>query len=409
MEIAIIGCGASGMAAAVSAVRNGADPHHITIYEASDRPGRKLLATGNGRCNLGNEFLDESCFYLSDEAGLIFLSSLLRSFTVSDLTAFFESLDIITESKKGYLYPRSMQAASVLNSLMTEINESGIRICFNTPVTGISKDKAGFILRSGDQNFSADKVIVSTGLGSGGFAIPGFEASGLFSCIEDLSFKKLLPALCGLKVSEDISSVAGVRARGGVSLYSGNEFLGSDEGEIQFTKDCISGIPVFQVSRQASVYLDQSRSVTASVDLCPEISEEDLKLLLTDRIRRHPGRKIYEIFNGVINEKLLKFVYLKAGISGRDKVLDIPEEKKNTFIETLKNLRFEIIGTEKSEKAQTMRGGIELINLNEDCELKRAPGLYVTGELLDIDGKCGGYNLWLAWATGIAAGRSVAK
>ncbi len=409
MEIAIIGCGASGMAAAVSAVRNGADPHHITIYEAFDRPGRKLLATGNGRCNLGNEFLDESCFYLSDEAGLIFLSSLLRSFTVSDLTAFFESLDIITESKKGYLYPRSMQAASVLNSLMTEINESGIRICINTPVTGISKDKAGFILRSGDQNFSADKVIVSTGLGSGGFAIPGFEASGLFSCIEDLSFKKLLPALCGLKVSEDISSVAGVRARGEVSLYSGNEFLGSDEGEIQFTKDCISGIPVFQVSRQASVYLDQSRSVTASVDLCPEISEEDLKLLLTDRIRRHPGRKIYEIFNGVINEKLLKFVYLKAGISGRDKVLDIPEEKKNTFIETLKNLRFEIIGTEKSEKAQTMRGGIELININEDCELKRAPGLYVTGELLDIDGKCGGYNLWLAWATGIAAGRSVAK
>jgi predicted Rossmann fold flavoprotein len=302
-----------------------------------------------------------------------------------------------------------MQAASVLNSLMTEINESGIRICINTPVTGISKDKAGFILRSGDQNFSADKVIVSTGLGSGGFAIPGFEASGLFSCIEDLSFKKLLPALCGLKVSEDISSVAGVRARGEVSLYSGNEFLGSDEGEIQFTKDCISGIPVFQVSRQASVYLDQSRSVTASVDLCPEISEEDLKLLLTDRIRRHPGRKIYEIFNGVINEKLLKFVYLKAGISGRDKVLDIPEEKKNTFIETLKNLRFEIIGTEKSEKAQTMRGGIELININEDCELKRAPGLYVTGELLDIDGKCGGYNLWLAWATGIAAGRSVAK
>ena len=409
MDIAIIGCGASGMTAAISAVRNGADPHHITIYEASDRPGRKLLATGNGRCNLGNEILDESCFYVSDEAGLIFLSSLLQSFSVKDLLEFFESLDIITESKKGYLYPRSMQASSVLNSLLQEINESGVNICFDTPIDGIAEVKDGFILRSGSRNFSADKVIVSTGLESGGFAIPGFGPFDIFSGIEGIVFKETLPALCGLKVSEDITSVAGVRAKGKVSLYSGNEFLGSDEGEIQFTKECISGIPVFQVSRQASVYMSLHKPVRAELDLCPEISEEDLKAMLDGRISRHPGRKIYEIFNGVINEKLLKFVYLKAGISGRDKVSEIPEDKKKCFAETIKNLTFDISGTESAEKAQTMRGGIELKNVNDDCEFKSIPGLYVTGELLDIDGRCGGYNLWFAWATGIAAGRSAAK
>ena len=119
MRISIIGCGASGMTAAISAIRSGADPAQITIYEASDRPGRKILATGHGRCNLGNEYLDASCFYTSDREGDEFLDELISSFTAYDLKSFFDSLGIITVSRNGYLYPRSMQASSVLNALMT--------------------------------------------------------------------------------------------------------------------------------------------------------------------------------------------------------------------------------------------------------------------------------------------------
>ena len=146
MRISIIGCGASGMTAAISAIRSGADPAQITIYEASDRPGRKILATGNGRCNLGNEYLDASCFYTSDREGDEFLDELISSFTAYDLKSFFDSLGIITVSRNGYLYPRSMQASSVLNALMTELNSAGVQPVYSSVVTCIERSDDVFLL-----------------------------------------------------------------------------------------------------------------------------------------------------------------------------------------------------------------------------------------------------------------------
>ena len=412
MKISIIGCGASGMTAAISAIRSGADPADITIYEASDRPGRKILATGNGRCNLGNEHLDDSCFYTSDEDGDEFLKKLISSFSVDDLKAFFDSLGIITVSKNGYLYPRSMQSSSVLNAFMTELSCAGVRIVYSSVVTSLEKTDEEFLLIVNGSQVKCDRVIIASGLGSGGFDIKSSEASGIISSLVDdgkNSFKKTLPALCGLTVSEDISSCAGVRAKGSISLYSGDKFLGCDEGELQFTRECISGIPVFQVSRQAAIFLDEIKPVSAIVDLMPDMTCDELSSYIRNNISRHPERKIYEILNGIINDKLAKNIYLKAGISGRDEVSKIPSCNIDRLITLIKELQFTVTGTEKKEKAQTMCGGVPLSLIDNNCMLKSVSGAYITGELLDLDGKCGGYNLYLAWATGLTAGRSVVK
>ncbi len=412
MKISIIGCGASGMTAAISAIRNGADPSDITIFEASDRPGRKILATGNGRCNLGNEYLEASCFYTYGKQGKDLLGRLLSEFDTDDLKAFFRSLDIITVSKNGYLYPRSMQASSVLNALMTEINDAGVGIVYSALINSICKKDGRFVLKTADSCYEADRVIVSSGFGSGGFDVKaeGMDIKRDLSMMSDsFEYRTPVPALCGLVVSEDITSIAGVRTKGGISLFSYEELLGCDEGELQFTKECISGIPVFQVSRQAAHALKAGQPVSAELDLIPEMTEDELRTEIYDRIKAHPSRKIYEILNGLINDKLIKYIYLGAGISGRDKVLDLPSEKIDMLILLFKHLLFEITGTEKQDKAQTMSGGVSISSVNDDLSLKGSDGLYITGELLDIDGKCGGYNLYLAWATGLIAGRSAAK
>ncbi|MBP1585887.1 MAG: aminoacetone oxidase family FAD-binding enzyme [Lachnospiraceae bacterium] len=411
MRISIIGCGASGMTAAISAIRSGADPAQITIYEASDRPGRKILATGNGRCNLGNEYLDASCFYTSDKEGDEFLYELISSFSADDLKAFFDSLGIITVSKNGYLYPRSMQASSVLNALMTELNSAGVQPVYSSVVTCIERSDDGFMLKVNDSQVKCDRVIIASGLGSGGFEIKNSDTSVMIgSLLKDKNrFRKNLPALCGLTVSEDITSCAGVRAKGSISLYSDDEFLGRDEGELQFTKECISGIPVFQISRQASLYLDMKRPVMADIDLVPDMSSDELSSYIMNNIETHPDRKIYEILNGLINDKLAKYIYLKAGISGRDEVSKIPSGIIDRLITLCKELIFTVTGTESKEKAQTMCGGLSIEAVDQNCMLKDCRGAYVTGELLDIDGKCGGYNLYLAWATGLIAGRSAVK
>ena len=407
-KIAIAGCGASGMVAAISAVRNGADPGSVTIYEASDRPGRKILATGNGRCNLGNEFLDRSCFYTSDAEGVRLIDEIISSFSVSDLKDFFDSLDLMTVSKNGYLYPRSMQSSSVLNALLTELKCMGVEIRYLSPVRNIMISSDGLIgFNAGDSKEKADKLIISCGLGSGGFDIRDIGLKQLSDGV--FNYKKPFPALCGLSVSEDISSVMGVRAPGKVSLYSGESLLGTDEGEIQFTKDHISGIPVFQISRFASICISEGKPVRLSLDLMSDISVSELEEIFDDKIRKHPHRKIYEIFNGAINEKLLKYIYLKAGISGRDDVLSISKDKRDLFIGFCKRLSFDVTGTEDKDKAQTMCGGIPALCIGEFCELIDQPNVFVTGEIIDIDAKCGGYNLYLAWATGMAAGRGAAK
>ena len=408
MKIAIIGCGASGMTAAISAIRNGAGSESITIYEAFDRPGRKILATGNGRCNLGNECLEKSSFYTSDGNGDEFLSYLIHTFSVDDLKKFFESLGVITCSKNGYMYPRSMQASTVLNALIRECNDAGVCIRYSSPVSDIKRSGEGLILTVGGKEERADRVIVASGFGSGGFLPKGTDVTELLKGL-GIHVKKPLPALCGLKTSDKKITAAGVRAAGKVTLLSEDGILGFDEGEIQFTKETVSGIPVFQISRLASVNLSKGKRVYALLDMMTERSYGEIVSVIRRIASMYPERSVLSVLEGILNNKLAMLVLERAQIPAEIKASDLKDVQAEKIVHNIKELRFEITGTEAFEKAQTMCGGVPVGEIDKNCSLKSDENIFITGELLDIDGKCGGYNLYLAWATGLIAGRSAVK
>ncbi len=406
MKLAVIGCGMSGMAAVISAVTNGADPRSITIYESLGRAGRKILATGNGRCNLGNEFTDKNCFYVSKEGGDEFLSGILSSYNVQDLKEFYSSLGIITVSKNGYLYPRSLQAGAVLSALLDRVVSYGIRIEYEKTVQSITPDRDSFIVKTGAAEERYDLVIVSSGFGSGGFDVPSPHLAELFK-EQHISFRKPLPALCPLKVREDIKKLAGVRAAGRVSVFVNGNSQGSDEGEIQFTKDNVSGIPVFQISRTASIALSEGREVKLVLNMMPEVNSYELKGILSSVTGCDPGKSILSAMCGFLNKALSAYILSRCAIAPETPCGSLKGRDKDAILRNITELGFTVKASEDKNRAQTMAGGVAPSELDM-CELKKIPGMFVTGELIDADGKCGGYNLYLAWATGLMAGKKAA-
>ncbi len=396
------------MTTAISAVRSGIRPSDITVYEASDKCGRKILATGNGRCNLGNELLEPGMFYSESGDVSKFTGDIISRVSISDIKDFFETLGIITVSKNGYLYPRSMQALTVTEALKNECTELGIIIDTSCVCTGIVRSGAGFELTVNGKKKYSDVVVLSCGLGSGGF---GIKNADIFAVLDDLGIKyiKPLPALCGLDVSDDMRTVKGVRAPGRVSLYVSDKFCAADEGELQFTEKAVSGIPVFQISRMAGRALNKGEKCTLFLDLLSEYDETMVMDIIEDRIRRFSKREMYFAFNGILNNKLMSYIMKRSGISDKDIAGSLDEASKKRFAGCLKGLKFNVKNIQAADKAQTMSGGVDLSVIGGGMEIKDIPGLYVTGELIDVDGKCGGYNLYLAWATGLICGRSLKR
>ncbi len=396
------------MTTAITAVRNGVRPSDITIYEASEKCGRKILATGNGRCNLGNEILDSEMFYSSSGGRKEFLDDLIKRINMDDIKDFFRSLGVITVSKNGYLYPRSMQALTVLNALKNECDDLGINIRTKCVCTEVTRSGSGFeLLINGKKEYS-DVVVLSCGLGSGGFGIKGSEFTALLKGLK-IKHNKTVPALCGLDVYDDLRSIKGVRSAGSVSLFVSGRFSGTEEGEIQFTEKAVSGIPVFQLSSLAGRALEKGEKCCLTIDLMNEYDKDDVKEIIGSRIDRFPEREIYYAFNGIMNNKLMSYVLKRSGISDKSPAGSLDDGRKKALFENLKELKFDVKNIQPADKAQTMSGGIDLSAIGRNMDIYGNDGLYVTGEMIDVDGKCGGYNLYLAWATGIICGRSLAK
>ncbi len=408
MKVAVIGCGASGMTAAIMAVRNGLNASDITIYEASDRCGRKILATGNGRCNLCNDVMNKDMFYTSGKAGDELLEHILETVSVDDIKAFFDSLGVLTVSKDGYIYPRSMQALTVEEALKNACDDLGIKIITSSVCTEITSDGSGYKLVCGGKSIYADKVVLSVGLGSGGFLVKGFDLKSMLNSL-NIPFSDMYPALCGLDTSDDLRSIKGVRAKGKVSLFVDDKFEASDEGEIQLTEKAVSGIPVFQISRIAGRALAKGSKLHVLLDMMSEYSSDEISALVDDRIAKYGKSQMYFAFNGMMNNKLMSYILKRSGISNNETASGIDIGRIKKLKDNLKALRLNICDIQSSDKAQTMSGGIELSEVSCELELKSLKGLYAVGEILDIDGKCGGYNLYLAWATGIICGRSIAR
>ena len=402
--VLVIGAGASGLAAAVTAAKRGLS---VTVVEAEDRPAKKLLRTGNGRCNFTHENVTAIAYRSSSPE---IARKIIASFGTDQAVAFFEEIGVIPWQKDGYYYPLTGQAASVTDCLLAEARRLGVRILTNSPVQDIRKENGAFAVQTAYGLEKAPYLVISAGTPAGLRAVSwktGEKLSGLFG----LKQTPLLPALTALVTEgfgkKNLKAWNGVRVKGKVSLYEGEkkELLASDSGEIQLTDYGISGIPVFQVSAAAAELLQKGKSVRAELSFFPEQTEQALGKMLWERRLRRPELNAGELLCGMLNAKLIR---LFASLCGIDCDRPLSRRDCDRLARLLSALSLPVDRVKGIEDAQVCAGGILLDQVDpRTMECRTVPGLYLTGELLDAAGICGGYNLHWAWATGIKAGKSI--
>lgn len=408
MKIAVIGGGASGLMAAVTAADAGAD---VTVYERNDRVGKKILATGNGKCNFSNREMSIEKYYGSD---LAIPAGILADFTPKDAVRFFERAGMLSREKNGYLYPYSEQASTVLDIFRILLKKYRIRTVTDGMVTGIRKGNGMLtVVRktengTGKENF--DRVIVCCG----GAAAPktGSDGNG-FSLLSALGHTvvPVVPALVQLKGKENFfKSIAGVRAECRLTLLIDGKKAGEESGEMQFTDYGISGIVTFQLSRLAAYALATGKKTEAYIDLFPRMNRETIETLMREREKNGTGAMTAEeFFTGLLNKKITLLFLKLSGIAPDTPMKNVTAEKKKQFYAYCKKFAVTITGTNGFDQAQVSAGGVPFSEVNAHLASKKVPGLYLAGEILDIDGKCGGYNLHWAWASGYTAGKHAAQ
>ncbi|MBA4698774.1 MAG: NAD(P)/FAD-dependent oxidoreductase [Ruminococcus sp.] len=402
-KIAVIGGGASGLMAAVAAAQEGAQ---VCIFEHKDRIGKKLLSTGNGRCNFTN-MSQEPIFYHSENT--LFPWGIIKKFGVQQTVAFFLKLGIYSKNRNGYLYPQSDQASAVLDVLRMEVKRLGIQVKTDAKCKAIRPGGDGFVIDTEAGEFSAEKVILAAG--SKAAPVSGSDGSG-YLLAQKLGHRMIpvLPSLVQLKCKENFyKGIAGVRVEGRVSLYVDGECQAKDQGEIQITNYGISGIPVFQISRYAAIGLYENRQVTAVLNFLPDFTEEQFLAFLKNRIETRPRKTTEEFLTGLFHKKLSD-LWVKLAHLERTKVMeDYTDEEIERLAHLIQNFSTEITGTNSFDQAQVCRGGIDTKEVCPNTlESLLAPGLYFAGEILDVDGICGGYNLQWAWSSGYTAGKEAA-
>lgn len=402
-RIIIVGAGASGLAASIEAGRAGAD---VVLLESGKRAGKKLLATGNGRCNFTNLEIDGDslCYHSGDPS---FVWQVLSSYPASKVIDWFSGIGISPASRGSLVYPRSFQASAILDALRFQSEEAGVKLICEERVDTVKKKGGSFLVQARGQSYIADRVI----LAAGGKAAPstGSDGSGAALC-RSLGHHIIqqTPALVPLRCSgQRFSAMAGVRAQAAVRVLFDGETVAHDTGEVQFTAYGLSGIPVMQVSGSAARLLARGKKCLIEVDLVPEMKEEELFALLCERRGIFHAREGAQILMGLLPKKLGEEVLKNSHIALRDRAQTIPEAKLTLLAHEMKHLSAVIDGTMDWEHAQVTSGGVDIREIDpQTMESRICPGLYITGELLDVDGLCGGYNLHWAWCTGIIAGRS---
>ena len=364
--------------------------NNVTIIEKNNNLGKKLLLTGNGRCNYFNDNMDIDNFYSSKD-----VSRFINENNLNKVKDFFNSLGIIPRINNGYYYPYSNTSTAIHNSLMCEIKSLGINI-INEEVTDIIKrDK--YTIITNESKYECDKVILATG----GITYPKTGSNGFgYNLLKELGHKINVPrpALVPLTTVENVTDWKGIRMDCKVELFVNEELMGTEYGEAQLTNYGISGICVMNLSR----FVNTNNKNTLVIDFLPKTN--NLEELLNERNSKLKNRTIIELLESLINYKLLYFIFSKIKINPNMKWNELDNSKRELLIKNIKEYKLSINGTLDENYGETTTGGVDLDEVNDSCESKICDNLFITGELLDIDGRCGGYNLTIAWITGILAG-----
>ena len=398
-QVVVVGGGASGLMAGIHAAKAGAD---VTIVEHMDRVGKKILSTGNGKCNLTNYVQNASC-YRSDNKD--FPWQVFKQFDAEKTICFFEELGLFPKVRQGYVYPHSEQAAAVLELLRMEAARLGISVVCQCEVTGIRKRGKKLSVLTSLKNFEADAVILAAG--SKAAPVTGSDGSG-YSLARSLGHHiiKPLPALVQLRCSgKEYKHLAGIRTEAKLTLLVNDRVEAEEQGELQLTDYGISGIPTFQISRFASKALDQKKQVIVEIDFLPKLSFQETKELLEHR-RLTMGNKTGEEFLiGLFHKKLAEVLLKQAGISARESIKTAKPQEMERLTRLVKCWEAKVTETNPFPNAQVCCGGVDTREIDPaTMESRLVKGVFLAGELLDVDGICGGYNLQWAWSSGAIAG-----
>ena len=404
-EVVIIGGGASGLVAAIYAAKKGND---VIIIEKNDTCGKKILATGNGRCNYWNE--DQDLIHFKSEDPNI-IEEIITDGNRKEILNFFYNIGIEPKIKNGYYYPLSNQAISVRDALLNEIQNLNIKIINNMVVNKIKKESQNFIIIGSGKEICAEKVILTSG--SKASLKNENEAKGYQIC-KDLGLDIIdpLPALVQLKGKEKyFKDWNGIRSDVKVELYEDGIKIQEDVGEIQLTDYGISGICIFNLSSRAIIGLNQGKEEVVHINFLSNLSlqtSEDFINWMDERNRRILNRDIDQLLDGVLNKKLAKVLLKNANIKNNSKWTNLTKKEKEYLAENIITLKVKITGSNSFDKAQVCSGGIRLTEINpKTMETLKIKDLYIAGELLDVNGDCGGYNLEWAWITGMLAGNAI--
>jgi len=404
--LAIIGGGASGLVGGIFAKRILKDRAKVIILERMDRIGKKLLATGNGRCNFTNMNMSVSDFFGENPD---FVKYALDNFGVYDTLDFFEKLGVYpNEEENGKMYPYSGQASSVLDVLRYELQRIEAEIVTGFKVKSIKHTKTGFkIVPLSGKSINADRVIVA----AGGCASPnlGSDGSG-FDILRDLGHRvtKLSPALVQLKTDMNIvKGLKGIKFTGNVKMFTEGKFVKEEYGEVLFTDYGLSGPPIFRLSVISAI----NKKCSVFLDFMPCLSKKDIFDLLSERKKNLYYLTMENFFTGLFNKRIGNAISKKSGIEK----LSFPVSMLNKEIiwrmtDNIKEFSFDIIGQNGFNNAQVTAGGVCTREFNDKTmESLKVNGLYACGEVLDIFGNCGGFNLQWAWSSGMLAGKSAAE
>lgn len=400
MKICVIGAGASGLLAAISAKEHGAD---VFILERNTKIGRKILATGNGRCNFTNVDATHNHYNHPD-----FVKPIFEQFGPDKTIKFFEQLGIEPKIEdEGKTYPLSEQASSIVDVLAYELDRLPIKIFYESFVESVSYKNKKFYIKTSDQTFVSDRVIVATG----GKALPksGSDGHG-YQIAKDFGHKitSIYPSLVKLKLdSPYLKQMDGVKVKASAELIHKGVSIHYEYGDVLFTKYGISGPTILQISRKANELLYEKEEIYIKVSLINNLEFKDL----IERFKNLKDKPIEMALIGLIHKKLIHPLLKEAGIHKFHELVQHIERKNlMKLIHLLLDWRFLIVGSKDYDDAQVTAGGIDINDVDPmTLESKIQEGLYFTGEVLDIDALCGGYNLQWAWSSGYIAGKYAAN
>ena len=400
----IIGAGASGLCVAIGLARAG---HEVTILEQSNKAAKKILASGNGRCNIGNMDISLQHFHGSD---MDFVCRVLDGYGTQSVVELFSSIGLeLVEGSDGKLFPMSMQASSVAELMLYEIDRLGVEILYECAVSSAYRDADGFVLETSRGTKRAKSLVVA----SGSMAAPRLGGSSVGYSLATQMGHTIVPSTASLvqlcSDEEWVGRCAGVKLSGVVKLYANGEYATQTKGDILFASYGVSGLAILDISREVGIRLAEYAYCELMLDLMPAYTKERLVTLLLDRLDTQSHKPIAIWLQGIIHKKLIPIILeqskCRAGVES-----EINRKEIGRLVYAMKSLKLSISSTRGFESAEVATGGVDTTEIDPETMSSRVtPDLYFVGEVLDVDGDRGGYNLHFAWVSGMRVSRYIAR